>query len=63
MPWMLSTVFLLVYSVYRAVGARKEKLWDCEGKEDQFTLLQSGRENHETENRSVLQKDCFYLIY
>lgn len=54
---MLSTVFLLVCSAYRAVGARKEKLWDCEGEEDQFTPLQTGRENRETQNRSVSQKD------
>ena len=59
---MLSTVFLLVYSVYRAVGGRKEQLWDCEGEEDQFTPLQSGRENDETENRSVCKKIGFILF-
>lgn len=33
-------------SVDRAVGARKEKLCSCEREEDQFTPLQTGRENH-----------------
>lgn len=57
---MLSALFPLVHSVYRAVGASK-KLWHCEGEEGQFSLLQAGRESHETED--FCKKVGFILIY
>lgn len=60
---MSSAVFLCACSAYRAVGARKEKLWACEGEGDPFTQLRTGREDHEAQNRSVSQKHIGFVLF